>query len=195
MRTRARQWLANKIPTPVPWPVPDVKTGTGRCTINLDARTVDVMRGNIALDNQGPKAAPGYYETGVAIAEQSLPEVGNRTTDAPWVRAGRAGGAQPSNERSSAVLPILLPDLDRRGPKGGITMKGYVAQKGNRWYAVIYHGLDPMTGREQRSWHPAGAERSDAERHLGSAEPSRPRSPAGRLSRTRTPSCLAASKP
>ena len=43
-------------------------------------------------------------------------------------------------------------------------MKGYVAQKGNSWYAVIYHGLDPVTGHEQRSWHPAGAERSDAER-------------------------------
>ena len=43
-------------------------------------------------------------------------------------------------------------------------MKGYVAQKGNRWYAVIYDGLDPVTGRERRSWHPAGTERADAER-------------------------------
>lgn len=31
-------------------------------------------------------------------------------------------------------------------------MKGYVAHKGDRWYAVIYEGLDPVTGREQRSW-------------------------------------------
>src|SRR5438046_539358 len=29
-------------------------------------------------------------------------------------------------------------------------MKGYVAQKGNRWYAVIYDGLDPVTGQERR---------------------------------------------
>ncbi len=43
-------------------------------------------------------------------------------------------------------------------------MKGYVARKGNRWYAVIYDGLDPVTGRERRSWHPAGIERADAER-------------------------------
>ena len=35
-------------------------------------------------------------------------------------------------------------------------MKGYLAHKGNRWYAVIYEGLDPVTGRERRSWHPAG---------------------------------------
>lgn len=43
-------------------------------------------------------------------------------------------------------------------------MKGYVAQKGNRWYAVIYDGLDPVTGRERRSWHPAGYDRTEAER-------------------------------
>lgn len=43
-------------------------------------------------------------------------------------------------------------------------MKVYVAQKGNRWYAVVYEGLDPATGRERRKWHPAGIERVDAER-------------------------------
>lgn len=43
-------------------------------------------------------------------------------------------------------------------------MKGYVAQKGNRWYAVIYEGLDPVTGQEKRSWHVAGNTRLGAER-------------------------------
>ena len=43
-------------------------------------------------------------------------------------------------------------------------MDGYVARKGNRWYAVIYHGLDPVTGREQRTWHAAGTDRETAER-------------------------------
>jgi integrase len=43
-------------------------------------------------------------------------------------------------------------------------MKGYVAKKGSRWYAVIYEGTDPVTGRERRSWHPAGTQRVDAER-------------------------------
>lgn len=43
-------------------------------------------------------------------------------------------------------------------------MKGYVARKGDRWYAVIYEGLDPVTGKERRSWHPAGTSRKDAER-------------------------------
>jgi hypothetical protein len=47
--------------------------------------------------------------------------------------------------------------------EGGV-MKGHVARKGNRFYAVIYEGTDPITGKERRSWHPAGCERSDAER-------------------------------
>jgi len=43
-------------------------------------------------------------------------------------------------------------------------VKGYVTKKGNRWYAVIYEGLNPVTGRERRSWHAAGSNREDAER-------------------------------
>ena len=35
-------------------------------------------------------------------------------------------------------------------------MKGDVARKGDRLYAVICEGRDPITGREQRRWHPAG---------------------------------------
>ncbi|MGQ0849653.1 MAG: tyrosine-type recombinase/integrase [Actinomycetota bacterium] len=42
-------------------------------------------------------------------------------------------------------------------------MKGYVARKGDRWYAVVYEGLDPVTGRERRRWHPAGSAREEAE--------------------------------
>ena len=43
-------------------------------------------------------------------------------------------------------------------------MKGYVARKGDRWYAVAYEGLDPVTGRERRSWHSAGTNRADADK-------------------------------
>src|SRR4051794_19894754 len=43
-------------------------------------------------------------------------------------------------------------------------MKGYITHKGNRWYAVIYEGLDPITGRERRRWHAAGTSRDEAER-------------------------------
>ena len=43
-------------------------------------------------------------------------------------------------------------------------MRGYVARKGDRWYAVVYEGLDPITGKEKRSWHPAGTTREEAER-------------------------------
>jgi len=41
-------------------------------------------------------------------------------------------------------------------------MRGYVAQRRNRFYAVIYEGIDPITGRERRRWHPAGTDRERA---------------------------------
>lgn len=43
------------------------------------------------------------------------------------------------------------------------TMQGHVARKRDRYYAVIYEGLDPVTGKEKRSWHPAGTDRAEAE--------------------------------
>jgi integrase len=43
-------------------------------------------------------------------------------------------------------------------------MKGYVRQRGDRYYAVIYEGRDPVTGKERRTWHPAGTDRAEAER-------------------------------
>jgi Phage integrase, N-terminal SAM-like domain len=43
-----------------------------------------------------------------------------------------------------------------------IIVKGYVAQKGDRFYAVIYEGIDPLTGRERRRWHPAGTDPTQA---------------------------------
>ena len=42
-------------------------------------------------------------------------------------------------------------------------MEGCVARKGNRWYAVIYEGVDPKTGKERRRWYPAGTDRGEAE--------------------------------
>lgn len=44
-------------------------------------------------------------------------------------------------------------------------MRGYTAKKGNRYYAVIYEGVDPITGKERRRWYAAGPRKADAE-HL-----------------------------
>jgi integrase len=43
-------------------------------------------------------------------------------------------------------------------------VQGYVVAKGDRFYAVIYEGVDPSTGRERRRWHAAGGDRAEAER-------------------------------
>lgn len=42
-------------------------------------------------------------------------------------------------------------------------MRGYVVAKGSCFYAVIYEGVDPITGRERRRWHAAGPDRDAAE--------------------------------
>ena len=43
-------------------------------------------------------------------------------------------------------------------------MKGYTAKKGSQYYAVIYEGLDPVTGKEIRTWHRAGTNKAKAEK-------------------------------
>jgi integrase len=43
-------------------------------------------------------------------------------------------------------------------------MRGYVVTRGERFYAVVYEGVDPITGRERRRWHAAGKDRTAAER-------------------------------
>lgn len=42
-------------------------------------------------------------------------------------------------------------------------MRGHVARKRDRYYAVIYEGLDPVDGKDKKSWHPAGTDRAEAE--------------------------------
>ena len=41
----------------------------------------------------------------------------------------------------------------------------YIVQRQDRFYVVAYDGLDPLTGRERRRWHPVGHDREEAE-HL-----------------------------
>ncbi len=39
----------------------------------------------------------------------------------------------------------------------------YIVQRKDRFYAVAYDGLDPITGKERRRWHPIGHDRDEAE--------------------------------
>ena len=39
----------------------------------------------------------------------------------------------------------------------------YIIQRLDRFYVVAYDGLDPLTGKERRRWHPAGRDRHEAE--------------------------------
>ena len=46
-------------------------------------------------------------------------------------------------------------------------MRGHIAKKGNRYYAVIYEGIDPATGKPRHRWHSAGDTKKGAEKILG----------------------------
>lgn len=46
-------------------------------------------------------------------------------------------------------------------------MRGHIAKKGNRYYAVVYEGIDPATGKPRHRWHAAGETRKGAEKVLG----------------------------
>ncbi len=50
----------------------------------------------------------------------------------------------------------------------------YIVQRKDRFYVVAYDGLDPLTGRERRRWHPAGT-REDAEQVADQLDTDRPR--------------------
>ena len=45
-------------------------------------------------------------------------------------------------------------------------MRGGIQKKGNYYYAVVYDGIDPGTGKKRRTWIAAGTRRSDAEKIL-----------------------------
>ena len=45
-------------------------------------------------------------------------------------------------------------------------MRGHIAKKGNRYYVVIYEGVNPSTGKGRHRWHAAGPTRKGAERLL-----------------------------
>ena len=68
----------------------------------------------------------------------------------------------PPSWCSNPFLPTPSTGGTRPPERKVATMKGYVVQKGSRFYAVIYGGVDPITGRERRRWHPAGTDRNEA---------------------------------
>lgn len=45
-------------------------------------------------------------------------------------------------------------------------MRGSIAKKGKKWYAVVYDGPDPLTGKDRRRWVMAGTRKGDAEKLL-----------------------------
>jgi hypothetical protein len=62
----------------------------------------------------------------------------------------------------------------------------YIVQRKDRFYVVAYDGLDPLTGKERRRWHPVGGDRHDAELMAGRID----RDNAGAAPARGGPTCL-----
>jgi len=45
-----------------------------------------------------------------------------------------------------------------------VSMRGHIAKKGTRYYAVVYEGVDSATQKQRHRWLAAGQTRKDAER-------------------------------
>ena len=78
--------------------------------------------------------------------------------------AGHHQGPRQGGERRTG--PSTDPSTGRRpsSPWKEQSHEGIRRPQGQPRYAVIYEGVDPISGRERRSWHAAGTERADAER-------------------------------
>lgn len=46
-------------------------------------------------------------------------------------------------------------------------MRGHIVKRRSLYYAVIYEGVDPASGKERHRWYPAGKTRKGAEKVLG----------------------------
>ena len=103
----------------------------------------------VAIVPQNPTVCPGHLD---------------RTHTRPWQHKGVFRVPGPVRLVVRLFFYRSFHRVPRVGnPKGEVVAKDYVAKKGDRWYAVIYGGLDPVTGKELRKWHPAGTSREDAE--------------------------------
>ena len=99
-----------------------------------------------------PTYRPSERDTQVVPNRRSLP-------DSSGSRPGRLP-PPPALTCSFYLLPEVGRWPDRRRTD---SMKGYVVCKGDRYHAVIYEGVDQLTGRERRRWHPAGLDPIQAE--------------------------------
>lgn len=76
--------------------------------------------------------------------------------------AGLLGSPVTAHARTG--LPAAAPQ--RRQPPPDPTCHLH-ARQSHRYYAVVYEGTDPATGKERHRWYPGGATRREAEKVLG----------------------------
>lgn len=76
-----------------------------------------------------------------------------------------AGSAEPVGRLGNGLDPLRGVSFGSTS-KGNTDVRGTIQKKGKQYYAVVYDGIDPGTGKKRRRWVPAGTRRDDAERVL-----------------------------
>lgn len=100
-------------------------------------------------------------ETRVDVAAEATFDVKQRASAVDEKARHKAVGLSTPQRRrltcaDASLLPMSSTEPSTVLVRKETVMNGYVARKGSRYYAVIYEGRDPITGRERRRWHPAG---------------------------------------
>ena len=85
------------------------------------------------------------------------------TTCPPTHRAGSPRQRSRTTGRRSTTLDDR-PRSRSASDRGGLTMRGSVVKKGDRWYVKIELDPDPLTGRRRQKWHSGFRTKRDAER-------------------------------
>jgi hypothetical protein len=108
------------------------------------------------------------------------------------------GGLGRQTSRQDLGCQRATPDQTLVGlvPKSSILgSMTYIVQRVDRFYVVVYDGLDPLSGKERRRWHPAGHHRDEAETvaaHIDQDQAGAERACSGALTRDARAVALAA---
>jgi len=110
-----------------------------------------------------------------SAVDSASPTIGTKVVEAGAVEERRVSGFRTRQHRfvrtpSRLLLPSALPDpINERSEQ-----VAYVTEKRGVFYAVLYEGTNPVTGRERRRWHRCET-RIEAARLAGTLEQRRRR--------------------
>lgn len=114
--------------------------GPGPAAMGCHGKGRDDTRGPSGRDRQARRWPGGQDRLGGGRAI-----FGSGTATIGVALGGPGRTSQDRHQWCGAGVPV------RSNPKGTL-MRGSVQKKGKKWYAVVYDGIDPATGKYRRRW-------------------------------------------